>query len=778
VIDVEVSRCAVALRLLRSGARGAVGPAARGALALLVLALFVLACSAQAHAQQAVNYEPPSVDFVYPADAGADLGGADGGAPGEPRPNGGDGAAATAPMTSSGDAGTALPTAPTAQAADAATAWPLAHGDAGDGSVPARELSTAAPLPDAAASGATNDSAVPPPLPPVSDDGEDDYGAQATVRRAPAAGTREVTMESARDLPGAFGDPLRILEALPGVVPVASGVPYSYVRGSPPASQGYVYDDIPLPQLFHAAFGPAVIHPRATGPMSFNAGVPSARYGRRTGGLLLARGVPHSRTFDAEVELRLIDFGAWAQGSIGKGQAMVSGRLGYPKLALLAAESLGAVKEGTKLNYWDGQVRYLYPLTTRDHVELIWLGSFDDIALPGVNTLQETGTTRLHFHRVETRFVHRVQRGTFGTALRFGFDQSELGTALAVKAFSFGPRFWSDLKFGRHRLRLGGDLFVSQGDVVNKPGGTLGSPDGDLKISLPKIAEAPARNQGGLHAETELRAGARTRFTLGARLDYWSVRSKVDFAVDPRLRATFDWTEKLELHAAFGMAHQPAVFFLPLPGLTDVALDRGLSSSIQNEIGAAYQLPASVRLEVQAFVHKYKGLLLPELVMDASIEDDPPLSDALAYGLELFLKRDLNGVVSGWISYTLGWAYADSESSIGRFRPDFDVRHVLNTVLRWRIHGGFVLGGRLHARSGRVIEQLNPSYEQRLPWFVRADVRFGYGWHGRFAEMVAYLEWLNVAAQGEYLDADCLFECQATRAPPISIPNVGLRADF
>lgn len=718
--------------------RSALGRVTAWAAVLYILSL----CGGRAAAQETMQYLPPAVDFVYPLDGGSDPAGAavDGGVPAQ-------------------DDGGAAPPGERSLALDAA-APPLAQ-------APARSSTpeSTASLPSVAE------------LDELSVD-DNEYGAQATVRQAPALGTREVSLQSARDLPGAFGDPLRVLEALPGVVPVASGVPYAYVRGSPPASQGYVYDDIPLPQLFHAAFGPAVIHPRAMGGMRFNAGVPSARYGRRVGGLLLAEGGRYSNEFAAELELRLIDVGGWAQGSLGKGQAMVSGRLGYPKLALLAAESLGAVREGTKLNYWDGQVRYRYPLTKRDQLELVWIGSFDDIALPGVDSLRQAGTTRLQFHRVETRFIRRISRGEFGSALRFGFNQSELGDALAVRSFTFGPRFWTRLRYGPHRVRIGGDIFVSQGDVENRPG-ALGSPEGDLQIRLPTLAAAPARNQGGVHAETELRTSERTRLIAGVRLDYWSVLGEVDLAVDPRLRATFDWTDKLALHAAFGLAHQPAVFFLPLPGLTDVALDRGLSRSIQSEAGVGYQLPLSLRFEAQAFVHHYTGLLLPELVMDAAIEDEPPLSDALSYGVELFLKRELGSAVSGWLGYTLGWAEANSERSIGKFRPDFDVRHVLNAVLQWSIGRGFSLGGRVHARSGRVIEQLNPRYEQRLPWFVRGDVRFGYAWRGRFADMVAYLEWLNVGAQGEYLDADCLFgSCTATRAPPISIPNLGVRAEF
>jgi hypothetical protein len=736
--------------VIGAGSKRASGRAVRRARVVVACALLVgcalVSLASRAHADELLHYDPPGVDAVYPLDGTEPASAAEG--------DGG------VPPSSPA----ATPDAPLVPTAEPPVAKPLPPSEPGPRAGPPAST----PAPEATSEPTKGAQAAP----------NEDYGAQAVVRRAPSEGSREMSLQSARDLPGAFGDPLRILDALPGVVPIASGVPYVYVRGSPPASQGYVYDDIPLPQLYHVGFGPAIIHPRATGAVRFHAGVPPARYGRRAGGLLLAEGTPNGEDFDAELEVRLIDIGGWLQSRVGKGTVSVSGRIGYPKLALVAAEALGTVREGTKLNYWDGQFRYRYPIDSRDHVELIWLGSFDDISLPGVSNVPGAGATGLQFHRVEARLVHRLARGEIGTALRFGYDSSELGSALSVKAFSFGPRFWVQLKHKGHRLRIGGDLFTSQGDVVNGPG-TLGSPDGDLKVRLPALAQAPARNQGGVYVESELRVSDEARLDLGLRLDHWSVGSKIDFAVDPRVRATYDLTDKLAVHAAFGLAHQPAVFFLPLPGLTDIALDRGLSRSIQSELGASYQLPRSIRFEVQGFYHRYTKLLLPELVTDASIEEEPPVSDATAYGVEFFIKRDIGETLSGWLGYTLGWAEANSPRSIGRFRPDFDVRHVLNAVVQWNIIGRLTLGTRFHARSGRLIEQLNPRYEQRLPWFVRADVRLGYAWRGRFADMVAYLEWLNVGAQGEYLDADCIFgRCTADRAPPISIPNLGLRAEF
>ncbi|MDB4989052.1 MAG: TonB family protein / TonB-dependent receptor, partial [Myxococcaceae bacterium] len=432
-----------------------------------------------ARAQEILHYEPPGVDYVFPEGDESDYGApVDAGAPG-PRTDAGD-----SDQTLSADSGLSV--------RDAG----LASADGGSKLDPWR---IGLPEPELGA----------PP----------EYGAQATVVRPASEGTHRITLQIARDLPGAFGDPLRILDALPGVVPIASGVPYVYVRGAPPASTGYVYDDIPLPALYHVGFGPAVIHPRTTGPVTLTAGVPRARYGRRAGGLLLAEGSDYSRDFDAEVEVRLLDIGGYVQGALGKGMYTASGRVGYP-LAVLTARALGVLDPGTKINYLDGQFRYKYPIGARDHAELVYLGDYDNIKLPGVSSVRGAGSTSIQFQRVETRYVHQIKDGEFGTALRFGYDRSALGSAVKVKGTTLGPRFWSEITKGRQRLRVGGDLYVTVGSVHNGPG-SLASPQGDLKVHLPTISSAPARNQGGVYFDSDLYLSERTHLELGVRLDYW-----------------------------------------------------------------------------------------------------------------------------------------------------------------------------------------------------------------------------------------------------------------
>jgi outer membrane receptor protein involved in Fe transport len=171
-----------------------------------------------------------------------------------------------------------------------------------------------------------------------------------------------------------------------------------------------------------------------------------------------------------------------------------------------------------------------------------------------------------------------------------------------------------------------------------------------------------------------------------------------------------------------------------------------------------------------------------------------PRSSVWAYGLEVFLRRSPSKALSGWISYTLGWADARSDRGYA-FTPNFDIRHVLNLVLQYRLGGGFGLGGRIFYRSGKVashtfVRQELIHYEQRLPGFLRADASLAYSWDTHWARLRLALEWLNLSLAREATDIDCqdgvqtgsnplsATPCKVHFAPPIFFPNLGLRAQF
>jgi hypothetical protein len=297
------------------------------------------------------------------------------------------------------------------------------------------------------------------------------------------------------------------------------------------------------------------------------------------------------------------------------------------------------------------------------------------------------------------------------------------------------------------------------------------------------------------------------------RGDLWLTGSRPEAAVDPRLSLSYRLRDTITWHGAVGLAHQPSVFLVPLPGITEVGIESGLQSAVQSETGVSFDLPAQLKLESQVYVQHFDNMILPELAIDQTAEcyalppdvematsrcnGGYPRSSAWAYGLELFLRRALTEDHSGWVNYTLGWARAESSTGL-KFRPTFDVRHVVNLILQYKIGGGFSTGARLQYRSGKnashiFIREGEIPYQQRLAGFFRADANISYGWKPSWGSLRVSLEWFNLTLSREESSIDCdktdditsgrdplktAVPCPVRRAPALFFPNLGVRAEY
>lgn len=633
-----------------------------------------------------------------------------------------------------------------------------------------------------------------------------EYGATAAIERPPEGAVR-LELEETRDLPGTFGDPFRAIEALPGVTPVLSGLPYFYVRGAPPSGTLYVYDDIQLPALFHLGLGPAVVHPRMVGPIRLYTGVPPARFGRFIGGVIEGEG-PDPLEDDGvhgDFEARLIDVNAMVQFPVGDGQLAVAGRYGYPGLLL------SIFSPEVDLAYWDYQLRFEHPLGDRDEIEVVALGSFDSLTTvqqpddPGEEP--EENSLGIHFHRLELRYIREVDSFEFGTALRFGWEESSLDDEIGIVAATFGSRLWTHYDGEDVELRVGAELIGAAGDMTfQQQGGGPGSgeaPQDPARNSV--FASVAGRSLAALYGEIRVDASEAITVDGGVRTDVWTTGATVEAAIDPRLRGTFHVTDWMDLDLAIGVARQPAVFFIPLPGLTEVAIDRGLQTAAQIEAGVAIEPMENLEIETQFFAHRYWDLLFPDLFIEdevcaelgagcMEVQPDPRV-DGLSYGAELFVRRDPEEKLSGFLSYTLAWAELDAIPGI-EYTPSYDVRHILNAAARWEIFEGFTLGLRVHFRTGKMLgawfitlEDGEPGlgrYEQRLPPFFRADASVAYGWDTSWGNLRVTLEWLNLTWAEEPTQLDCpevmlgppTSECPVEYLPAIVVPNLALRGAF
>jgi len=643
---------------------------------------------------------------------------------------------------------------------------------------------------------------------------DDEYGATARVAPTPPT-AHALELAELREVPGAFGDPFRVLEALPGVVPVVSGLPYVYVRGAPPAATVYYYDDIQLPALFHMALGPAVVHAAMVGPIEFYPGVAPARYGRKTGGVVAGQAAhrPLRPGLHGELELRLVDMQAYLATPLPNGGRLEAGaRFGYPGLLTKFFEPRAVVQ------YWDYQVRASTPLAVDTDLSLVVLGSYDMLGERTKSGLERV--IELQFHRLEARAVTRRATLEVGYALSGGIERSGFGDEFEVQSLRLGPRFWLTKRLGDLQLRVGADMLASFGKISDpladdeesdESGGSSGgsSTVGDGSATNPIYASAGTRNVLGAYVELIWPFAARWRLDAGLRADLWLTGGDAQAALEPRILLRHELHPRVSVHVAGGLGYQPAVFLIPLPGIADVALDRGLQRAIQSELGLNLELPASLTAEAKLYAHFYDSMLSFEALDDSDVQcsgdgsecsesDEFARMSAYSYGTELLLRRAYRERFSGWLAYTL--SRADGKTDGGRaLTPSFDVRHVGNLVMQWRISAKWHVSLRGFGQSGRfpfaASSSLDERQRRRLPPFFRGDLQISRLWQRSWGELRFSFDWLNFTFQREPLRWECeggTFISAGSSQPiqatgsckveyvefPITLPMLGVRGTF
>ena len=269
----------------------------------------------------------------------------------------------------------------------------------------------------------------PPPPPPLTAPAGPDAPAGTQAPAPPPVPTLEVTVHGVvpspgvqsfsraevRLLPGAFGDPFRAIDALPGVTPIVSGLPFFFVRGAPPGNVGYFLDGIRVPLLYHIGLGPSVIHPAIMDRVDLYSGAYPAQYGRYAGGIVSGETKEPAPELHGEANIRLVDAGLMVEAPIPNvGILPVGGDRSQPAGSFFAAGRysytgllLSLITSSVRLTYWDYQTRLTLNLTPRDTFTIFafgahdFLGSKDDND-PGTTTLFDTT-----FHRIDLRYDHR-----------------------------------------------------------------------------------------------------------------------------------------------------------------------------------------------------------------------------------------------------------------------------------------------------------------------------------------------------------------------------------
>ncbi len=637
---------------------------------------------------------------------------------------------------------------------------------------------------------------------------------------------RRLGRAEVRELPGAFGDPFRAIEVLPGVVPIMSGLPYFYVRGAPPGNVGYFFDGIPVPLLYHFAAGPGVLHPAFVENVDLYAAAYPARYGRFAGGIVAGEMAPPQYEWRGEGTVRLIDSGAMAEAPLadGRGSVMLGGRYSYTALIL------SLIVPEVTLQYWDYQGRVRYPIDADDSVEVFFFGSGDLLEVEEEDWDEDGYHTRdvtvadIMFHRLDLRWDHELDAGRWRNAVMLGLDQTaaaddsvlftnrmvgarteleqqvDPGVTLRTGADVLYERLHQDFDDMNEEEDVGPtpgpdprvDPDVEPGtppDVGPEPVPDVTPPEYEDTSDEPDFGFDRSRNDlvFGMYLELALEAAPGIEVIPGLRTDFFVSGPDSALGVDPRIAARFKVSETVTLTHSLGIAHQMPSFVLPIPGLKP-SLRGGLQRAVQHGAGVEWQLPGGIQsslLLFQSLFFNMTDLLgiarLQETGNDGGGSENVRMTGR-GYGAEVMLRRSLSRDLGGFLAYTI----SRSERFSGRLSgpATTDRTHVLNVALSYNLGRNWRFGNRLLLYSGipaQVAYIEAARHPPRTPPFWRIDWRLqkrwpsadGKGYWGFIAEV------LNTTLNKEVMERSCsAYVCVDQAVGPVTIPSLGVEAAF
>ena len=650
------------------------------------------------------------------------------------------------------------------------------------------------------------------------DEGEDfGFGAEAVIDPPPREVTRRtIRREQLTSIPGTRGDALRAVELLPGVGRPPFGAGQLIVRGAAPQDSQTFFEGVPVPLLYHFGGLTSVVNSRLLEQIDFYPGNFSARYGRKTGGVLEVGfrdplAMHDDRRFHGIAELSAIDASLLAEFPLGDNAAMALGiRRSTIDLIFAYAIPEDTFTLTTLPVYYDYQAFITYTPTPDDKLRLLVYGASDRFGLFAGDSLSDEDPairgnldllTRFHFldlawdHTFDSRTVLDVDFQVGTSILEFG-----LGNLVSFEARfnqTFGRAELRHRASDRVRLIAGLDMFITP-LTLNYFGPVLGQAEGgnegqDLdadnlqSFTFDGVAYRPA-----VYFESDLRPWDFLQIILGVRLDY--AKEIRQWSFDPRFAAIFTVAEGYRIKMGAGIYSQPPEFNESARGLGNPDLD--MIHSAHLGFGTDAELAPGVRVGVEGF-YKY---LWDRVVTTAG--GAPPYFDNAGigriYGMEVSgrvePRRGRN--ITGFLSYTLMRSERQDRPGQDWRLFDFDQTHIFTLSATYKLPRNWDIGGTLRLVSGnpaspigfgvqdvatgRVTPAFFGNNTERNPLFNRFDLRIEKQWHFTSWKLALFLDIQNLwnASNPE----GTIYNWNYTQDVPLNglpfIPAIGIRGEL
>jgi hypothetical protein len=600
------------------------------------------------------------------------------------------------------------------------------------------------------------------------------YETRVQAKRETQSATRyTLSQPELTTVPGTFGDPLRVIQNLPGVARTPFGLGLLVIRGASPQDSGVFIEGHQIPILYHFLGGPSVLTPRLIDRVDFFPGNFGTQYGRFTAGIVDV-GVKTDPTphVHGSVDINLLDSSAYVEAPLGGGwSGEVSARRSYIDLLLPLVLPSGTTTAAPV--YWDYQAGAHRELAG-GKLSLFAFGSDDTLKV--VSTNPSAGNlsldTETGFHRLLAVWTRSARGWTNKLSPAIGYDRLVFNAGtLSVNRSAYVGELRDELSrsFTPHfNWRIGFDGQIARDslfyDLPLLPMTRIYGPPTPMfqqqTIPLDRLGTA-------LYTDATWDIG-RLRLIPGLRADFFRYAGQDRFTYDPRLVVRYRQSPLQTFKAGVGIFHQ-----MPEPQLLNSQLgnpDLPPILAAQYSAGVERKLTDKLSLDATAYlVYRYN-----EPVPVAGIPPFEGTGKQRSYGLELIIKHEFTERFYGWLAYTLSRS-EETTARVGEpstadpftlmaqqptWTPTaFDQTHNLILVgsykwQAWRFGTRFRLvtgsptttmsEGVYDADRGAYICNQSPPNSAREPTFHQLDLRGEHVWTFNAWQFSAYLDVQNV----------------------------------
>ncbi len=643
-------------------------------------------------------------------------------------------------------------------------------------------------------------------------DDEYAFGATASIAAPPREVVkRTLAPEELVRAAGTRGDPLRVIELLPGVARPPGLAGFIIIRGASPFDSQAFFEGGPVDRIYHFGGLTSFVNPRLLERIDLYPGNFSARFGRKMGGIIdVGIRDPKTDGYHGMADVNLIDASFIVEGPVGKrGAFALAGKRSYIDFwfkNVIPADAIGVTAAPV---YYDYQAVYTYRPESGGKVRTMFFGSGDEFRLnlkqpaDGDPTLRGSLGQGTAFRRLQTIWqrslgAHVEQEITAGV----GTIEQDLsvGSALGFSFNGFDQFLRAEWRaqLGSHVKLIGGfDGYAVELDV-KYVGPTFQSTEGNPRYFSGPLTGLPTATYEGPYRsyrpagylEAVILAGERLTLVPGVRVDYYSEIDKG--SVNPRLTARFKVAPQTTLKGGVGLFSQPPLYGENVAPVGNPNL--GLSQAQHYGLGAEQRFGAVGSVSLEGF---YKRL--SDLEINGAGPDGNPLlvngGKGRIYGLELLAKLNPTGRSFGFISYTLSRSERNDYGVAWRLF-DFDQTHILTMMGGTKLGRGWDVGATFRLVSGNPRTPIvgsvydansdfyNPVYggvnSARDPLFHQLSVRVEKAWQFQTWRLATYLDIQNF--YNHRSQEGLQYSYDYARSKPIQglpiLPSLGLRAEF